>query len=75
MYANDNSETDSIFLVMEYMPHDLAGLAVMSKNKFTQEQVKHFMFQLLSALKHCHDQGIMHRDIKVCDDGPLLTNL
>jgi len=58
------SETDSIFLVMEYMPHDLAGLAVMSKNKFTQEQVKHFMFQLLSALKHCHDQGIMHRDIK-----------
>lgn len=27
-------------------------------------QVKCYMHQLLSGLQHCHDRGILHRDIK-----------
>ena len=55
----------SIYLVFEYMEHDLAGLVSNPDIKFTDSQIKCYMRQLLSGLEHCHLRGIMHRDIKV----------
>ncbi|OVA15039.1 Protein kinase domain [Macleaya cordata] len=54
----------SLYLVFEYMEHDLAGLAASPTIKFTEPQVKCYMHQLLSGLEHCHTQGVLHRDIK-----------
>ncbi|KAK8652219.1 hypothetical protein V6N13_061240 [Hibiscus sabdariffa] len=46
----------SLYLVFEYMEHDLAGLAACQGIKFTEPQVKCYMKQLLSGLEHCHKQ-------------------
>ncbi|KAJ6816758.1 putative protein kinase superfamily protein [Iris pallida] len=54
----------SLYLVFEYMVHDLAGLAASPGIKFTEPQVKCYMHQLLSGLEHCHNRGVLHRDIK-----------
>lgn len=54
----------SIYLVFEYMEHDLSGLLSCPSIKFTESQIKCYMRQLLSGLEHCHSRGIMHRDIK-----------
>ncbi|XP_031495680.1 probable serine/threonine-protein kinase At1g54610 isoform X3 [Nymphaea colorata] len=54
----------SLYLVFEYMEHDLAGLASNPSVKFTESQIKCFMQQLLRGLDHCHSRGILHRDIK-----------
>ncbi|XP_045825870.1 probable serine/threonine-protein kinase At1g54610 [Trifolium pratense] len=54
----------SLYLVFEYMVHDLAGLSASQGVKFTEPQVKCFMKQLLSGLEHCHSRGVLHRDIK-----------
>ncbi|OAY67671.1 putative serine/threonine-protein kinase [Ananas comosus] len=54
----------SLYLVFEYMEHDLAGLASFPGLKFTEPQVKCYMQQLLRGLDHCHSRGILHRDIK-----------
>ncbi|KAL5701427.1 [pyruvate dehydrogenase (acetyl-transferring)] kinase [Ranunculus cassubicifolius] len=54
----------SLYLVFEYMEHDLAGLAASPGIKFTEPQVKCYMQQLLSGLEHCHNRGVLHRDIK-----------
>ncbi|XP_011003825.1 PREDICTED: probable serine/threonine-protein kinase At1g54610 [Populus euphratica] len=54
----------SLYLVFEYMVHDLAGLAASPAVKFTEPQVKCYMRQLLSGLEHCHNRGVLHRDIK-----------
>ncbi|KAM1035369.1 hypothetical protein ACFX13_039351 [Malus domestica] len=54
----------SLYLVFEYMEHDLSGLAATSGVKFTEPQVKCYMKQLLSGLEHCHNHGVLHRDIK-----------
>ncbi|KAL5701597.1 [pyruvate dehydrogenase (acetyl-transferring)] kinase [Ranunculus cassubicifolius] len=54
----------SLYLVFEYMEHDLAGLASFPGQKFTEAQVKCYMQQLLRGLDHCHSRGVLHRDIK-----------
>ncbi|KAK3200488.1 hypothetical protein Dsin_023903 [Dipteronia sinensis] len=66
----------SLYLVFQYMDHDLAGLAASPEVKFTEAQVKCYMHQLLSGLEHCHNRGVLHRDIKgsnlLIDDGGVL---
>uniref|UniRef100_A0A5B6YN06 Protein kinase domain-containing protein n=1 Tax=Davidia involucrata TaxID=16924 RepID=A0A5B6YN06_DAVIN len=54
----------NIYLIFEYMEHDLSGLLSCPDIKFSDAQIKCYMWQLLSGLEHCHSQGIIHRDIK-----------
>ncbi|KAJ7521821.1 hypothetical protein O6H91_19G069400 [Diphasiastrum complanatum] len=54
----------SLYLVFEYMEHDLAGLAACPGIMFTEAQVKCYLQQLLRGLDHCHTRGVLHRDIK-----------
>ncbi|AQK71913.1 hypothetical protein ZEAMMB73_Zm00001d016905 [Zea mays] len=56
--------SSSLYLVFEYMEHDLAGLAATPSLKFSEPQVKCYMQQLLCGLDHCHNRGVLHRDIK-----------
>ncbi|KAK6117327.1 hypothetical protein DH2020_048918 [Rehmannia glutinosa] len=68
--------TCSLYLVFEYMQHDLAGLSSSPGIKFTEPQVKCYVHQLLSGLEHCHNRNVLHRDIKgsnlLIDDGGVL---
>ncbi|CAN6865995.1 unnamed protein product [Brassica oleracea] len=54
----------SMYLVFEYMDHDLTGLASTPGIKFSQSQIKCYVKQLLLGLEHCHSCGVLHRDIK-----------
>ncbi|XVE66190.1 hypothetical protein DITRI_Ditri08aG0060700 [Diplodiscus trichospermus] len=59
-----SSMSCSLYLVFEYMEHDLVGLASLPGVKFSEPQIKCYMQQLLSGLDHCHSHGVLHRDIK-----------
>ncbi|KAK1389310.1 putative serine/threonine-protein kinase [Heracleum sosnowskyi] len=56
--------SDTLYLVFEYMEHDLTGLASRPGLKFTEPQIKCYMKQLLCGIDYCHRRGILHRDIK-----------
>lgn len=54
----------SIYLVFEFMLTDLSRVIARPEERLTEPQVKCYMHQLLSGLQHCHERGILHRDIK-----------
>ena len=58
------SNIDKIYLVMEYVEHDLKSLIESMKEPFLIGEVKTLCFQLLDGLNHLHDNWIIHRDLK-----------
>ncbi|KAJ0924450.1 putative protein-serine/threonine kinase CMGC-CDK-CRK7-CDK9 family [Helianthus annuus] len=54
----------SLYLVFDYMQTDLSRIISRPDERLTEPQVKFYMKQLLSGLQHCHERGILHRDIK-----------
>ncbi|KAF1741079.1 hypothetical protein MXB_2514, partial [Myxobolus squamalis] len=58
------SNMDKIFIVMEYVEHDLKSLMEMMKKPFTLDQTKTLLAQLLRGVSHLHENWIIHRDIK-----------
>ncbi|KAK1361738.1 Protein kinase domain-containing protein [Heracleum sosnowskyi] len=61
---SDNNYRGDIYMVFEYMDHDLSGLALRSGARFTVPQIKCYMKQLLTGLHYCHVNRVLHRDIK-----------
>ena len=53
-----------MYLVFEFMDHDLTGLIDEHWKEFTVAQIKNFMWQLLHGILFCHERNILHRDIK-----------
>jgi cyclin-dependent kinase 12/13 len=59
-----NKGKGSIYMVFEYMDHDLTGLMDTNLKWFSQAQIKCYMQQLLEGLHYCHKNNVLHRDIK-----------
>ncbi|KAH6581801.1 hypothetical protein BASA50_009831 [Batrachochytrium salamandrivorans] len=53
-----------IFIVMEYLDHDLKALMEDMPSPFLLSEIKTLMKQLLSAVACLHRNWIMHRDLK-----------
>jgi cyclin-dependent kinase 12/13 len=57
----------SIYMVFEYMDHDLAGLLdspYLKQNGLRLEHIKCYTKQLLEGLHYLHHNNVLHRDIK-----------
>lgn len=63
----------NLYLVMEYAPGgDLQGLMERRQYKFTEQEARFYIAELILAVESVHRLGYMHRDIK---PGNILINL
>ncbi|RKP06153.1 kinase-like domain-containing protein, partial [Thamnocephalis sphaerospora] len=53
-----------VFIVMDFLEHDLKTLMAGMRSPFMQSEVKTLMLQLLSAVATLHRNWIVHRDLK-----------
>jgi len=60
----DQKTLKNVYMVFEYLDHDLAGLLDIPEVKITDSHIKCFMKQLLSGVQYMHRNKILHRDIK-----------
>lgn len=58
------SNMDKIYIVMDYVEHDLKSLMETMKQPFLVGEVKTLLRQLLVGVAHLHDNWIIHRDLK-----------
>lgn len=49
---------------MDFIEHDLKTLLTNMPSPFLQSEIKTLLQQLLSAVNHCHQNWILHRDLK-----------
>ena len=60
----DNDNKGDIFMVLEYMEHDLSGVRESPNCKLTMSSIKTIMNQILTGIEDCHSNKILHRDLK-----------
>eukprot|EP00698_Gefionella_okellyi_P021746 TRINITY_DN711_c0_g1_i1.p1 TRINITY_DN711_c0_g1~~TRINITY_DN711_c0_g1_i1.p1 ORF type:complete len:330 (-),score=56.04 TRINITY_DN711_c0_g1_i1:426-1415(-) len=59
------ANSDSLYLVFEYCEHDMAALLDAMPAPFSEAEVKCLFRQVLIAVKHLHDNYVIHRDLKM----------
>ena len=54
----------SVFMVFEYMDHDLTGVLSQTQFSFSDANLKSLCNQMLAGLAYLHHKGVIHRDVK-----------
>ncbi|EMR10244.1 hypothetical protein PNEG_01513 [Pneumocystis murina B123] len=57
-------EKSTVYMVFEYMDHDLSGVLSNPNFQFELSHAKHLCKQMLDGLEYLHHRGVLHRDIK-----------
>jgi serine/threonine protein kinase len=64
IFGKDEGVAGTVYVVLEYMQHDLAGLLLSPDANLTWAHKKCFMLQLLRGVEFMHRNHILHRDLK-----------
>ena len=64
IYEYHEKENDNINIVMELIDGQELFSKLMKETRFSEQNTAIIMYQIFSSIKYCHDNGIIHRDIK-----------
>ncbi|KUJ19848.1 kinase-like protein [Mollisia scopiformis] len=62
--GEDTSKIENIFLVLDFLEHDLKTLLEDMSEPFLTSEIKTLLHQLTSGVSYLHQNWILHRDLK-----------
>ena len=57
-------DDENLYIITEYCAGGQLFEAMLKKKTFSENEAAYIMMQLLSAINHCHQRKIVHRDVK-----------
>ena len=60
----DTGVTGLVYMVFEYVHHDLVGVLGQTQIQLAPEHLKSISQQILQGLAYLHNKGVIHRDLK-----------
>jgi len=64
-YLGAKQDEEDIYIYMEYMPGGSISSMLKQYGSFQEKVIKKFTRQVVQGLHYLHNQGVIHRDIKV----------
>ncbi len=61
--SSDEMMPSALCLVFEYCPIDLCAVVARRRASLSFDTIRFIAHEILSALRHCHSNGIIHRDV------------
>ncbi|MES1919259.1 Serine/threonine-protein kinase plk1, partial [Bonamia ostreae] len=58
-------DKERVYIVLELCKNKSLLDLVKTRGKLTESEVRYFMAQILSALRHIHSNNVIHRDLKL----------
>lgn len=56
---------DKIVIIMEYASKGELYDYISERRRLSERETRHFFRQIVSAVHHCHKNGVVHRDLKL----------
>lgn len=62
--VSEPEQLDQLYLVLEYIPYDLADLLATGQNQLKEDQLITLTYNMLLCIQYLHSANVIHRDLK-----------
>uniref|UniRef100_A0A674IBX0 Uncharacterized protein n=1 Tax=Terrapene triunguis TaxID=2587831 RepID=A0A674IBX0_9SAUR len=59
------ADRDNIYMILEYCSHKSLAHILKARKTLTEPEVRYYLRQIIAGLRYLHQQGIIHRDLKL----------
>ena len=66
-YCHHYQDSENVYILLDYCSNKSLYELLKSRKYLTEQEVRYYMFQIISSIEYLHDRNIVHRDLKLAN--------